>query len=394
MKRRIYSILIVTAFSVSPIIHAQQCDVYPADCPHEEMISNARDKDILAGNHLLPEEIDTQHKKRSFFTDYFTQLAEQQHWKLYEFNEEYAAAGCSKKGPVPFSTKAPCSYGISFLFIVNEDSLQAWKKWADDFKEQILQQSNDNIQSLQNNTPPNEALTKKYLDSAEYYGGKKTVYLQQHGRQYASDIQNGNQKGIKEFESTSARFDKIITGFTDRAYANTGKTPGALERQTSKNQLEEKVKTQHYRDAATLLIHLTFNNAVQGSGITDPGTQKYLLPQKKWVLPGAAFGGLLHNPLPLGTERLKADGDYDMDWVHPTDIGSIFFGSWLPLETQYNTYQAAFSRTKPDADCVSPKKYTCNKIQVMAIYIEGKEDNITRFVQSLDTKKINALVEK
>lgn len=394
MKQFNYSLIILLLLSVTSIIQAQQCDVYPADCPHEESINSAKDKDIAITNNLLPQETATQNKIRIFFTGHFTQITTQQRWKLYEFNEAYAAATCARQSVTSYSTKPPCSYNISFLIIMNEDTLAAWKKWADDFREKTLQQSNDNVQSLQNNASANEAVTKKYMDSADYYGNKKTAYMQQHSQQYATDIQNSNQKGIRDFEGVMARYDKIITGFTDKAYGNTNKNLGQMEQQTGKNQLEEKIKTQHYRDASTILVHITINTAVENTGIADPETQKYILLQKKWTMPGVSFGGLLHNTLPLGTERLRSDGDYDMDYVHPTDIGSLFFGSWLPLETQYNTYRAGFTAVKANTDCTSSKKFTCDKIQVLVIHLEGKEDNIARFVQLLDTQKIAALISK
>jgi hypothetical protein len=394
MKQLIHTIIIFLFFSAPSIIHAQQCDVYPADCPHEQSINIAKEKEIAITNHLLPQEIETQNEIRTFFTDHFAQIATQLHWKLYEFNEDYAPATCSNQSATPYSTKPPCSYNISFLIILNEDTLAAWKKWADDFKEKILQQSNDNVQSLQNNASANEAVTKKYMDSTQYYGNKKTAYQQLHSQQYATDIQNSNQKGIKEFESVMAKYDKIITGFTDKAYGNTNKSLGQMEQQVSENQLEENIKTQHFRDASTMLIHITVNTAVENTGIADPETQKYILPQKKWTMPGASFGGLVHNTLSLTTERLRSDGDFDMDYVHPTDIGSLFFGSWLPLKMQYNTYHAAFTASKANTDCVASKKYRCDKIQVLAMHMEGKENNITRFVQLLDTQKIGALISK
>jgi hypothetical protein len=380
--------------SMATLSYAQDCDWYPADCPHESSIESSKDSNANLANHVLSAEMAMMDRVRNFFSENFARIAASQHWQLVEFNENSTVAACAKTGGIPYPLRAPFIYNISFLLMVQPDTLGAWKKWADEFKEKILQQSNENVQSLQNNASPNEAVTKKYLDSAAYYGSKKTAYMQQHGQQYASDIQNGNQKGIKEFESTTAKFDKTVTGFTDKAYSSTSKGLSRMEQQTSQNQLEEKVKTQHYRDAATLLIHITINDPVQGTGISDPETQKYILPQKKWLLPGAAFGGLLHNSLPLGTDRLRSDGDYDMDYVHPTDIGNIFFGAWLPVETQYNTYHAAFTASKINTDCVSPKKNSCDKIQVMTLYIEGKENNITRFVQLLDTQKISALISR
>lgn len=372
----------------------QDCNLYPADCPHESSIESSKDSNTNFSNHVLPVEMAMMEKLRNFFSETFSRIAESQHWQLVEFNEISAVAACAKTGDIPLPLRAPFSFEISFLLVVQPDSLAAWKRWADAFKEKILQQTSERVQSLQNNASANEAANKKYIDSAEYYGNKKNAYMQEHAQQYATDIQHGNQKGIKAFENTTARFDKIITGFTDRAYGNTRETLASLEKQTSKDQLEEKVKTQHYRDAATLLVHITVNNPVQGSGIADPATQKYILPQKKWILPGADFGGLLHNSLPLGTERLRSDGDYDMDYIHPTDVGNLFFGSWLPIESQFNTYHAAFTAGRENTDCVSPKKYSCEKIQVMAIYVEGKENNITRFVQLLDTQKISTLISR
>lgn len=394
MKQSIHTPLFVLLLNITAGVYAQPCDVYPADCPHEESIKAAKDRDIAASNRLLPQEMDMMDRTRKFFTDYFGGLAALQHWQLYEFNEDYAVAACAKQSDVPYLLKSPCTYNISFLVIVNKDTMAAWKKWADDFKEKLIRQGDAATQSFQNNDPANDPTTKKYIDSAEYYGNLKNKYIEQHAQQYANDIQKNNQNGIKEFENSSARYDKIITAFTSKAYGNTSNNLQLLEQQTDKNQLEERTQTRRFRDAATLLIHISINAPLENSGISDPATQKYLLPQKKWLLPGTTSGGLLHNTLPMAKERLRSDGDYDMDYVYPTDMGILFFGSWLPVESRYNMFQAGYTANRVNTDCVSVKKNNCDKIQVMTIHLEGNANNITHFINLLDTQKLNGLLVK
>lgn len=166
-------------------IHAQDCGQYPADCP-KSGIEAAQDSDVCIRNFILPEEISMNSKARKAFTALMQKIAGARHWELYEYNEDagpgYSNSDYSNMKPLAKTLRPPHHYRIAFQFIVNRDSLQAWKDWISNTLQPAATNSVAQFQQAGNSEKMNTA--GQYMDSAQYYSNLKAKFLTDNMSQY------------------------------------------------------------------------------------------------------------------------------------------------------------------------------------------------------------------
>jgi hypothetical protein len=127
---------------------AQACPWFPADCPADQLGDSVE----RLNNPVAPQEISMEFRMHDFLTDQMQMLADKKKWELHPYDESHGTGflNADRSGPLAFNLRPPHEYEISFIFIVNADSLRAWQEWQKEFildmaaqAEKISQGNND-----------------------------------------------------------------------------------------------------------------------------------------------------------------------------------------------------------------------------------------------------------
>ena len=103
------------------------------------------------------------------------------------------------------------------------------------------------------------------------------------------------------------------------------------------------------------------------------------------TVPSSSFSALYHNPDPDQTQLLSS-------FMTSPDFAFLLFGKWNTKWDEYKSYHATYSYDKAASDATTNKKIPSDKVQTISVGIEGGTANISRFIQSLPTQKLNALI--
>jgi len=362
------------------ISQGQSCDQFPADCPNDGMIEATRDSDVCITNWIAPQEITMQNQLRRFITEMMNDVANKKKWQVYEINEVHGSGIMNEDNTklLPFPFRPPYQYSISFVFIVNQDSLDAWRHW---YKNDLLKQSNDIVDSYkdaQNNTSAMNA-QQRYSDSANYYGKLMTRYITDHQDEYQKAITSNDAKGQKKYEDGLKNIQDKVDEYINKA---NGKMDEALSNADSKNenfQEYRKKKTMAYRNASTLRVSFVFNENITTS--LDESTKLV----KLLSVPNTSFSALFHNNEPDPSKNIES-------FLTSPDFAFLLFGNWNSKPDEYKSYHAMYSYNKNATDVTTVKKITSDKVQSISAGIEGTPSYINQFIQNLDTQKLNALI--
>lgn len=362
--RTVIAVCVLTMFAIPCIVSAQEdCNWFPAPCPHESEIANAHDYvQRQQDNKATAQELAMEGNLRNQFTDVLQKLTKQNQWQLYELNESYfdrpnSFIGYAQWETIPYEKRPPHAYDINFILVVNKDSLKAWRDW---YTNDLRQQSDQMVASV-NADRDNEAknkLLQAYMDSAQYYAQLSGKYMQDHQEQYMKDIQANNKKGIKEHDDKVAwyqkRSDAFIKKYQDAQngnYASSSNSVDALQKVNVNG-------TERFINASVVLVHFAVNSTQQGFGLTDDN-QKCVLPQKPLNIPGAFYAGMLHNPKPPGDHAYDV-GEADYLFGQPSHIATVLFGGWLKKYDGYNYVHAAYTANPANMNLTSVKSTKCD----------------------------------
>lgn len=394
--KRLY--LIIPAIILLPFgVIAQQCAQWPAPCPHSTEINGAMDfAGREEGNKVTPQEMAMEADLRNTLTDMLHQLTRARHWQLYELNEsDYdrpnTSVSFTKWCATPYEKRPPHQYEISFIIIVNRDSLNAWKDWNNNEAPQkanhVVADLNTSAQSM-----ANDQELKILMDSAQYYAQLSGNYMQDHYAQYTADLQSNNKSGIKRYDDAIAayqkRSDAVMKKIQDRASGANASSANSYKRFGD----EQISKTETFINASVVLLNFVFNPELINFGLTD-GTQVGIIPQKALNVPGAWYAGLLHNPSPPDRQSYYMT-EFDYVYDHPSNIGVILFGKWQSKRDAYNYTRAAYLANNAADDLETLKVVKCDKIQNMALRIEGRPDYIKQVISGIDMAAIQKLMNQ
>jgi hypothetical protein len=128
---------------------AAQCPQFPADCPSDIQLPDSAARLL---NPVLPQEVSMELRLHGFLSGLIQQVADRQHWDLYEY-EESAATGflnAERTGPLAYRFRPPHEYAIGFVIIISRDSLDAWKHWwNNDYMTLFVPENAARIESIQ-----------------------------------------------------------------------------------------------------------------------------------------------------------------------------------------------------------------------------------------------------
>jgi hypothetical protein len=117
-----------------------QCDQFPADCPSNRQLPDSADR---FSNPLIPAEVSMEIRLHETLTGMMQELAEKKQWELYQFDESDGSGylNAARTGPLEPGLRPPHDYEIAFVFIVNKDSLQAWREWDNAWISKVQQEA-------------------------------------------------------------------------------------------------------------------------------------------------------------------------------------------------------------------------------------------------------------
>lgn len=392
MKKKFILFIVLAWFIYDHNVQAQEdCKWQPAPCPNTESIDETLDSVTRTKNKdVLPEEIKMENSLRNLLTTEMQRVAKANKWSIYELNEEgtsgppYIFISYDDWEATPFNKRPPHQYQIGFIFIINKDSLKAWKNWLlNDMQkqsEQIAQQYN------QSQTNP---LLLQYQDSIKYYTQTYTDFIQKNNAVYVKDIQNNNKKGIDVYQRKQQSYLDKVDFFQKKIQEVQEKGNRTIE--TSNDELNHRTFT--FAENAIALIHININPDKAGFALED-GSQVNILPQHTIKISHAFYAGLT-------TNNAKVDGhNYELNYRgfvfnNPSSIGTILFGKYLSKDS-YNYYPAAFSKNFGSKQDVIGKVKTivCDKVRNIVVHVEGKNSVVNKIISKINWAKLFALLNK
>ncbi|OQY95826.1 MAG: hypothetical protein B6D37_05040 [Sphingobacteriales bacterium UTBCD1] len=373
------------------------CTYFPAPCPNETDLSRANDwTDRMKDNIALEQELKFEKKMSQETNRILQSMAKLNNWQLYEVSESaydgppFIFISYDDWEKTPYEKRPPRSYNITYLIVVNNDSLIAWRNWFADFKIKMQNGADDYINQMK--SVDQNPLLKTYSDSANYYAQQMANYIQNHQQQYMQDLQADNKKGIQNYESGLKKIqnkqDLYIKKSND-LQEKLSADPG----QSIKNlQTEQANQIAAFAGSSLVLVRFLINPYIVKSGLED-GDQHSLLPQYSFKVPGASYAGLLINKtLPdLNSYKLNSDEVFN----NPASIATIMFGSFQPKDG-YNNYRPSFEKSFNNKIAVigSARQLKCDVLQNLAVQLEGRPDKINAVISKINWSEINSMIGK
>ena len=336
---------------------------------------------------IVPQEITMQNRLREFTLGMMQKIADAKKWDLYEYDEtgygDFINPYTSPAYPVPFPNRKPHQYIISFVFIVNADSLKAWENWS----RQDLADGANKISAQYNqqkDDPAFQETQKQNMDSVNYWMQAQSAYMTSHMETYHKAMQSGDEAGIKNYENALGRFQKkidywinIINHKSIDAYAGADQS----YEQFRKNMHDKKIA---FRNSSMIRIKFSFNErAISAYG---GGTPVFI---KKISVEGATLAGMYHNSAP------DEQAIFDLNQFHRSpDIYFLLFGKWkIPSDPDFD-HQPAFILEKENSNFASVKRITCEKVQSVAVHLEGSPSYLESFIRLFDGQMVHDLLVK
>jgi hypothetical protein len=346
--------------------NAQDCQYFPADCPDAGSIEAALSASVRSGNGLTKKEIEMQDQMRNLTTDMMQHAAKILGWQMIEIDEIVNLDPFQSAG-TPAPLRSPRGFGIEFEFIVNKDSLKAWKDWLIDFSNSYQNATADYMNKQ--NDIANSPEYKQYTDSANKYLKLYTDYLTVH-----------------QDEGGSLFADKKLKYYLAKQKEYSGKQVALINMNSSAGTAdtfdkEKAERTKHYRAESIVQVFFSFNDGV-GIIRSEGGDVQV----SNYNLPGAAYAKSVH--------LLEPDPNtipWHFDQWENMDV--LLFGKWLPESVQSKDYTAAFT-LHGQADERTPKKISSDKIQTIVIHVMGNKGNMNKLIQQLNVDKLNAAIYK
>jgi len=392
-------LFIALAAMLSPVMAAAQvtdCPRFPAPCPHSGQINQAMDLVKRGQDNLVtPQELAMESTLRNAFADMLLQAGRQRRWQVYEIMEsDYDRPNTLVSFPrwcaTPFEKRPPHVYEISFIIIVNKDSLQAWRVW---YKGEFTDGANRVVGDIRADAArtTNDQQLQSLTDSLTYYTQLTGKYTQDHYAEFMTAIQNNDLKGQKRYNDQIAKYQKkqdaLVARIQNRSASANSASTGSYNRFES----DKVSKTGLFTGASVLLVHFAVNTAQIDVGFNDDGSKR---PgsQKTLNVPGAFYARLFHNPSPPDGQSYLIN-EFDYGYNHPANKADLLFGKWQPGRNGNGHFNAAYAAGKAATDLVSLKAIKCDAVQNIAVQIEGRPDKITETLSGINFREIQKLLQ-
>lgn len=377
MKKAILSCFLA-ASSISLFAQDVPHDDYaqwPADKPETGTMEESQSRETKLLNKTRPQVIDMQDRMRTLFTNMMQNASEKIGWPMVEISE-YTSDGDVyhwKYGkqvdpyPVPYPLCPPGAIRITFQFIVNNDSLQAWKTYETAYENQHLAAQQGDYSNIQSATQ--NPLYKQYQDSVNYYINLYTTYCNAHQNEGAALFTT--DKHPKYYLQKQKIFTDKMVAMTDQTHAGSKIEP-----------MEDEQKRQTIRFKNHTVVQVVFYvNSPLGN------------PFEK-----SAFSSTIKSaaaPYPVTGTRISrlysTETINDFPWHY--SLLMLLGNFLLNKKTQYGDYPAGFTLNGQN-DLYTAKKIKCEKVQNIFVNIYGDKNNIEKMAKLIDVVKLNSTIVK
>jgi hypothetical protein len=337
--------------------NAQECPYFPADCPDEGGINTAQH--LTEG--LIPQEIQIKNQFRNKVTDMMLKAAKQLHWQGMELGA-VAGSGPLQAGATPYEYRSPRMLFTEWQFIVDKDSITAWKNWLEDFGSRSLNNLNNYTDKASDIA--NSPLYKIYSDSIDNYMNKSTAYIQDHQSEGLAVIDG---KPYKQLQSR-------MNYFIDKR----AKLMQPAENTYINPDIERTVETARFREGAT--VHIEFYVNYSAANIKTGDNDK----SGDYNIPGCFIAKFVTVASPVISNNPEDPGRYK-------HFLTILLGKWSRKMNQFNGYNSQFVDLPGQNDEHTLKKIKSDKIQTITICIMGSEKNIQKILSFIDISALNSM---
>lgn len=375
-----FSILIFFSYCFQ-FSDAQECSYFPADCPEE--IENTKDSLQCIRDFIVPQEISMQNRLREFLTNHMQEIADAKNWEMYEFNEWAPGESVLESIVValPYHLRRPHQYIISFIFIVNQDSLKAWRDW---YNHDLVDDANKMAEnySQRANDAEYQNYQKTCMDSANFWTGLMATYITTHAEVYQKALAKEDKFQIRKYEDSTSLYNNRANSWITKAQENIKASFSHTNKDFEKFSSETHTRKINFRNSTMIRIKFDFNSPVSSAS----GTGELKLT-KQLNLPGTFSTLQIHNSTPYEKDIFDLD-----QFGRSTDFTYILFGRWQAGRTPWETNHAVFSLDRKNMDHITEKKTGSDKVQTLAAHIEGSPYYLEEFLKNLDTLKLEQLI--
>lgn len=346
---------------------------WPADKPETESIEQSQSRQVRLDNHSYPQIIEMQDAMRALITSMMENAARILHWPMVELTE-YASDAVLYTNPqniidfAPYPLCPPAAFNITFQFIVNNNSLQAWKTYETNYQNNHLATQQNNYSNMQ--SAMQSPLYKRYKDSADHYMKLYLQYIEAHKNEGAALYTK--DKHPKYYQRKENEFINKMTGITDGIHDNSG-----IEQAEDEHDL----KTYQFRNSTVVQVEFCVNNSMgmaidQSRGTIESTSVVYPLQISKLSR--------------IYTFSKKQTNESLVKW---NNVILILLGNFLTRLNDYGGYDAGFNHNS-QGDNHTPKKIKTDKVQNISVNILGNRTNTERIAKLIDVNKLNSTIVK
>ncbi|MBS1496420.1 MAG: hypothetical protein JSU03_00770 [Bacteroidetes bacterium] len=371
------------------------CNYFPAPCPNETDLSQANNwADRMKDNVAIEQELKFEKKMSQDANRILQSMANQNKWQFYEISESaydgapFIFISYDDWEKTPYEKRPPRSYNITYMIVVNNDSLIAWRNWFADFKNK-MQNGVDEYSNQMKSVDQNPSL-ETYSDSANYYAQQMTNYIEGHQQQYMQDLKMNNKTGIQNYESGLKKIQEKQNLYIKKSKDLQEKLITDPAQSIKNLQSEQANQIATFAGSSIVLVHFLINPYIVKSGLED-GDQHSLIPQYSLKVPGASYAGLLINKKLPGLNSYKLNSEEVFN--SPASIATIMFGNFQAKDG-YNNYRPSFEKSFINKAAVigSTRQLKCDVLQNLALQIEGRPDKVSAVIHTINWNDINAMI--
>ena len=373
---------------------AQACKFSPADCPVNGWDSWGTPDDSVEKllNPVIPREVAMENRLRQWTTHVMKGIAEKEGWEVAEVDEGGSSGFRAADGSVlSYDLRPPHWFLMTYQFIVNQDSLQAWRTWLTDFGARRMNSVND----YAGHATAVQDQVQACMDSANHYSDLKGKYMTEHFEAYQKALLAGNKTVTNNYEKDVARYDKKITEFTDKA-GTIGHNPGSEEKEKNFD-AEAKALTQKFWDGTILIVQIGYNEELAktvGSPLGGLGSPAGMGPPVGG--PGASTNSVANEGFTLARWYSNSDPDNLSIDIFPRsrNILVMLLGPWVTKADQWGSYRPVYYGDKASRDQSTNKKIKSDQLQTIDFHLSGNARAIRRFLGDMPVREFNGMIAR
>ncbi|MDE3213391.1 MAG: hypothetical protein KGM98_09160 [Bacteroidota bacterium] len=368
------------------------CPFWPAPCPNSEALTEADDYVNRSKDNVeLPQELNFEKKVGGKIYNMLESAARSHGWELYEIIEEsldgppYIYIGYADWEAAPYEKRPPQSDNITYILVVNRDSLKAWRSWRIAFENQIENSGKQYVQA--SGSEGDDPILKAYFDSSMHYTNLVSQYITDDEAAYAKALARNDTKYVdtheRHLKKLQAKSDAFMKKFQDQQAKDEAPAANAINNTTK--ELSE--RTKQFADASIVLVHVMINPYQVKSGLED-NEQRSLVPQVPLKVPGAYYAGLLINKNPVD-EKSYGLNYQGYIFNNPAAIALILYGKYQKPD-DYHNYSPEFTRQYTNAANTIKvvQKVKCDVLQNLAFQLEGSPDQVRKVISAVNWNEV------